>query len=236
MTSNTFNLNNFNSFIEQARQTITCDSTCQKKKGEQSLKQEYLNAQTNLATAPDKLTLAEKNYIVFSEGELGYNTFEDNLINNNAEKITTLFTDNFEKEIIDITSNNFTYSNLLINFKNVVDLYFQYKKENIYLKNELKQMTNDVVINDRKTYYENQGIEFLQYIYYYSFVFIYSFLVIIYIVISFVYTSHQSVKYRVFILIGLIILPFISSYIISLIINIVLIIYKVLPKNSYLNI
>jgi hypothetical protein len=210
MTSNTFNLNNFNSFIEQARQTITCDSTCQKKKGEQSLKQEYLNAQTNLATAPDKLTL--------------------------AEKITTLFTDNFEKEIIDITSNNFTYSNLLINFKNVVDLYFQYKKENIYLKNELKQMTNDVVINDRKTYYENQGIEFLQYIYYYSFVFIYSFLVIIYIVISFVYTSHQSVKYRVFILIGLIILPFISSYIISLIINIVLIIYKVLPKNSYLNI
>jgi hypothetical protein len=236
MTSNSLTLNNFNSFIEQARQTIMCDSVCQKKKGEQLLKQEYLNAQTNLAIAPNKLEVAEKNYIVFSEGESGYNTFEDNLINTKSENIAKLFADNFEKETAEIKSNNFTYSNLLINFKNVVDLYLQYKKENIYLANELKEMTNDVVTNDRKTYYENQGIEFLQSIYFYSFIFIYGAFVVIYLLIALLYPSHLSFKYRGTIFIGLLCLPFISSYIISFIINIVSIIYNVLPKNSYLSI
>jgi hypothetical protein len=235
MTNNNFNLNNFNSLIEQARKTLTCDSDCQKKKGEQSLKQEYLNAQTNVETAPDKFALAEKNYIVFTEGESGYNTFEDNSINNKAEKISTLFTDNFEKETADITFDIVTYSNVFINFKNIVDLYLQYKKENLYLEKNLKMITNDVIINDRKTYYENQSIEFLKNIYYYSFVFIYRILIIIYIFVAFVYKSHLSIKYRVIFLIGLILLPFISSFIVSLIINIVSIIYFLLPKNSYLN-
>jgi len=236
MTTNAFNLNNFNSFIEQARQTIMCDSACQKKKGEKLLKQEYLNAQTNLAIAPSELAVAQKNYIVFSQGELGYDTFEDNLINTKADNIAQLFTDNFEKETTEIKSNNLTYSNLLINFKNVVDLYLQYKQENIYLANELKEMTSDVVTNDRKTYYENQAIDFLKSIYFYSFVFIYSLSVIIYLLMAVIYPSHLHFKYRIAIFIGLLILPFISGYIISVIINIFTVIYNFLPKNAYFNI
>jgi hypothetical protein len=234
MTTND-TLNNINMFIEQARQTIMCDSACKQKKGEQSLKQEYLNAQTNVITAPEKLIEAEKKYIIFTKGDSGYNEYEDNLIHEKAEKITNLFIEFFEKEKNDISSENNTYRNLFNNSTNVSDLYTRYKKDNDFLIKKLKNMTNDVLTNDRKTYYENQGIEYLKSFYSYSFTFVYSLFMIVYIYIAFAIPSHLTFIYRILLLFGLLLLPFFSSYIISIIIETASIIYGFFPKNSYLS-
>jgi len=226
----------FNSFIEQAKQTIMCDSECQKQQGTATLQQKYLYAQTNLETAPNQVKQTQKDYIVFSQGQQAYNNFEDKQIYERANKMIDVFNKTFQDASSKITSDLFTYENLLSNFKNVIDLYIQYKKENIYLFNELKTTTSDVITNDRKTYYEEQGIQSLKFVYYYFLLFIYSLFVIIYIIISFVpiWKSQLSFKSRIFMLIGLLILPFISTWIISLIIYLSVLIYSVLPKNSYL--
>ena len=47
--------------MTQASQSMSCDSECQRKKTEAELKQKYLNAQTNLATAPDQVSSSLKN-------------------------------------------------------------------------------------------------------------------------------------------------------------------------------
>jgi hypothetical protein len=225
---------NYNTFLETAMQKIMCDSDCQKNKQEDNLKEQYLKAQTNLVTAPQQLKEAQKEYIINVKGQSAYNSFEDQQINKNADNIIILFNETFENESKEITTKIKTYNNILINLNNIVDLYIQYKKENKELFEELKDTTNDIVTNDRKTYYEDQGIDYLKFIYYYIFLIIYVIVIIIYCVISFVFPSHISFKIRIGIFIGLCLLPFIMTSVICVILALFSLIIGVLPKNVYL--
>jgi hypothetical protein len=64
--SNSFDINQLNTLLEQASDTILCNSDCQKERKAEKLKQKYLNSQTNLATAPHNMQVAQKNYIEFT--------------------------------------------------------------------------------------------------------------------------------------------------------------------------
>ena len=55
--------------LEESTAALSCGPTCQKLKTSDDLKQKYLNAQTNLQTAPIQLENSKKNYYVFTEGE-----------------------------------------------------------------------------------------------------------------------------------------------------------------------
>ena len=151
-----YNLNQFNSFLQKATDAITCNSECQRNRTIDSLKQKFINAQTNIASANNQLQVAEKNYVTFAEGQGEYNE-------------------------------------ILINFKNVVDLYFHYKKENIKLFKKLKQETNDVLTNERKSYYINQESDTLSYFYFYFLLIIYIIIFISYFLFSFIYPSNTSI-------------------------------------------
>ena len=162
--NNSFDINNLNSFIQQASQTIMCDSQCQRNKLTEKLKQKYLDAKQNLSSADYNLELAEKNYVTFAKGELAYNELRDQQLHKKAELITNKFENNFDLEANNIKTQINSYDGLLINFKNVVDLFLNYKKENIELLKEIKDDTNDVLTNERKTYYQDQGIENLNFL------------------------------------------------------------------------
>ena len=71
--ANNFNINNFNNFLNQAKNTLMCDSKCQQAKQAEQLKQDYLNATTNLKTANYQVDTTEKNYITFTQGQPAYN-------------------------------------------------------------------------------------------------------------------------------------------------------------------
>lgn len=53
-------LDKLNSLISQASDTISCDANCQQQRKADQLKQKYLDAQTNLASAPNQLNTAQK--------------------------------------------------------------------------------------------------------------------------------------------------------------------------------
>ena len=159
--SNSFNLDKFNSFLDKATAAVSCDSECQKNKTSEELKQKYLDAQVNLLSAPNQLNVAAKNYITYSQGEVAYNDFNQAKLEETANQIANTFKSTFDDEITNLKLKIDTYDGLLINFTNVVDLYTNYVKENIELEKELKQTTSDVLTNDRKTYYQDQGIGYL---------------------------------------------------------------------------
>ena len=69
----TNNLDKFNSMIDQATAAISCGPDCQNQQTSEQLKQNYLNAKTNLATAPNNVYVSRKNYIVYEEGLPAYN-------------------------------------------------------------------------------------------------------------------------------------------------------------------
>ena len=227
------NLDKFNSMIDQATAAISCDSECQRQQKDEELKQAYLNAQTNLATAPNNVYVSRQNYVVFDQGQPAYDELIDSELLQQAQQLTSYYKINFTDESQNINFNINTYSGLLINLKNIFDLFLKYKEENIKLFKQLKDETNDVLTNDRKTYYQDQGIDNLKFYYHYFFLLIYIITILAYIIYNVMYPSQFSILLRIIFLALMILLPFISTWILGKIIGIIYAIYNLLPKNAH---
>jgi hypothetical protein len=226
-------LDRFNSLIDQAAEAITCDANCQKQKKTDELKQKYINAQSNLARGPQQVETARKNYVVYNKGEPAYNQLVEIELTKKATMIATFFENNFNEESKNVLYDVKTYSGLLSNLKNVFELYLKYKQENDKLTKKLKEETNDILTNERKTYYQDQGIDNLKFYYYYFLLIVYVICVILFGVFNFIYPSQMSGKIRAVILIILLILPFISTWILGKIVTIIYDVYNWLPKNAH---
>ena len=231
--SNQFDLNKFNSFIESANNIISCNADCQKNKTVQQLRSKLEQAESNLVLAEPQLQIAEQNYYTQIAGQSGYNELMRDRLNENAELFVRSFKDNYESEISKIKTELESFKGLAINYRNVLDLYEQYKEENRRLFRDLKDETNDILTNDRKTYYENQQIDGLNVIYYYILWIIYIIIVICFAVFSFIYPSTLNFKMRIFLLVAFIILPFISTFLLGKIIQLFYWLFGLLPKNVY---
>ena len=231
--SNQIDMNKFNTLISQASDAVLCNSECRKQRETDKLKQNYLNSQTNLASAPNQVQVAQKKYVTFTEGPAGYNDLLDNQLQEKAQEITDTFTEYFVSDSKEITTQIDTYEGLLINFKNVAELYLNYKKENVQLIKDLKNETNDVLTNERKTYYEDQKIDGLKGFYYYILLGIYIICLIGFIIFSLMYPSQSSWITKLATFIGFIALPFFSTWILDKFIYLIYTVYEMLPKNVY---
>ena len=231
--SNQIDMNKFNTLISQASDAVLCNSECRKQRETDKLKQNFLNSQTNLSSGPNQVQVAEKNYVTFTEGPSGYNDLIDSRLQEKAQEIVNKFTEYFESDSKEITTQIDTYEGLLINFKNVAELYLNYKKENVQLVKDLKNETNDVLTNERKTYYEDQKIGGLKGFYYYILLGIYIICLIGFIIFSLMYPSQSSFIKKIVSIIGFIALPFLSTWILGKIIYLIYTLYELLPKNVY---
>lgn len=228
--ANNFNINNFNSFIQKAQATLMCDSQCQQQKKAQQLQQAYENAQINLQTAPGQVDTTQKEYVTFTQGTAAYSQMHNQKLTETAQQIVSMYSTNFNNEAQQAKNEVATYSGLLNNYNNVYDLYKNLKTENTQLKKDLTNKSSDVLTNDRKTYYENQEIDFLDYIYKYVLQIIYWITVVVYFISVFVYYSPFSWKLKLAVLVLLIVLPFISTWLLSMIMVLIYKVYGVLPK------
>ena len=226
-------LDKFNSMIDQATDAITCDSNCQKQRTSDDLKNKYLNAQTNLATAPNQVQTAKKNYVLFTQGQVRYDEQVEKNLTKKAKELASFYSENFNKECQNVFTDIETYSGLLSNLRNVFDLYIKYKKENSELHKKIKKESNDILTNERKTYYQDEGIDNLKFYYYYFLIVIYVICVVAFGIFNFFYPSHISWIIRLVMFIILLILPFISTWILGKIVVIIYNIYGVLPTNVH---
>lgn len=231
--TNQFDLNKFNSFINSATQAVTCNSECQRSRSTEQLKNNYLTAKSNLHLAEPQYEIARRNYYTYVDGESGYNEMIEEELNKQADLFVTIFKENYELEKSKINSQLETYNGLLINFKNIVDLYKNYKTENIKLFEELKEGTNDILTNERKTYYEDQNNDYLNIYYYYFFLIVNYIIVICFCVFSLIYPSTTNWKIRVFLGLIFVMLPLISTWILGKIIQVIYWLFDLLPKNVY---
>jgi hypothetical protein len=230
---NQIDLNKFNALISQASDTIMCNSECKKERESEKLKKSYLNAQTNLDSASNQVQVAQKNYVTFTQGNNAYNELFENQLEQKAEAISNNFNEIFNTESNKVKSQINSYTGLLLNFNNILDLLEQYTTENIKLSKELKIETSDVLTNERKTFYEDQKIDGLNFYYFYFLVSIYVIFVICFAVFSLIYPSQTNWKVRFAIFIGLIALPFLSTWILGIVIYLIYEAYNLLPKNVY---
>lgn len=231
--TNQFDLNKFNSFLDSATEAITCNSECQRNKVAEQLKNKYLTAQANLTLAEPQYQIAKEKYYTYISGQGGYTEMLEQELTEKANLFVEKFKENYDLEKNKIKVQLETYDGLLINFRNIVDLFKKYKIENVKLFKQLKEETNDVLTNDRKTYYEDQQNDSLNLYYYYFLLVIYGLIVICFIVFSLIFPSRFDWKIRGFISIILIVLPFVSSWLLGKIIQLIYWIFNLLPKNVY---
>jgi hypothetical protein len=226
-------LNKFNLFIDSATQAITCGSECQKEKATQQLKDKYLNAQSNLVLAEPQYQTAKQNYYTSVSGQNGYNEMLEKELNEKADIIVDNFKESFSSELNKTNVQLDSYNSLLINYRNVVELFKQYLTDNNKLKKQLKDDSNDVLTNERKTFYEDQQIDSLNKYYHYIILVIYIISVVCFVIFSLIYPTQTSLKVRLLLTVMFIILPFISSWLLGYIVYILYWLFGLLPKNVY---
>jgi hypothetical protein len=235
MTSNLNDLNNFNDLINNVNNVLLSSPAVVEQQTSQDLKQKYLDAQTNIVKAPAELFDATKNYITFTQGTAGYEEYLDKELNKQAEKKISNYQDNFkrEKDKIKLSINNL--QSICINYTNINDLYEKYKKENILLESNLKKNSADIITNERKSYYENEGISSQQNAYY-VLIFIYFIIVLIFLLAIIFVNSSVKLYKRILIFFSLIIYPFVIIFIFEFLKNSINRIKDYLPSTAYRNI
>ncbi len=230
----TASTNNINTLISQASSSLECGPDCQKQKISDNLKTQLLNAKSNLQSAPDQLKSAFKNYFVFTKGESGYVDKIKTALEEEATTISNQFNSHLDNKIQDSKILISTYDGLLLNYIHIIELYTKYKKENAMLEYKLKNTTSDILTNDRKSYYEEQGIDTLKFWYKIIFV-LYAILVLAFIICCFMFNSNLNKFIKIGIVILLIIYPYFATQILNFQITKYKDLLSLLPSNAYKN-
>ena len=218
-----------NSLIEQSAQAMLCGPDCQRLEKEESLKQKYLDAKTNLQTAPIQLEEARKQFYVFAEGQGAYNDMLEKDLKEKAQQISSLISEKFNQEIQGAKTLIYYYNTDLINSKNTIELYDDYLKKNRELEKKIKDSKGDVLTKDRKSYYENQEYTSLKN-WYMLFIVLYYIIAILCFATMFP-TLSIIMKFIVFLLLFL--YPFYSGILFSIFSSIFAQIKSYFPKNVY---
>jgi hypothetical protein len=111
-----------NQLLELSSQELICGPDCQQKKISTELKQKYLDAQTNLQTAPINLENTKKNFYVYTEGSPFYDNMLEEELQQKADKISTLISENFNSEVSDANVMNL-YLKIAYNLLHAEDLH-----------------------------------------------------------------------------------------------------------------
>jgi hypothetical protein len=226
--------NQITSLLEKSAEAISCGPECQKQKISDELKQKYLDAETNLKTAPINLETTRKNYYVYTEGQPYYDNMLEAELKQKAEKIAGLITESFNEEVASALTMNQYYNTDIINCRYTEELLANIIKQNKSLSLKLRNSHGDILTNDRKTYYENTASERLQ-LWYKFLWYIYYILVIVFLIGIFLVPSKVSLIIKIVILVLLIFYPYYVDYIWSWLYNTILNMYTQLPKNVYNN-
>ena len=149
-------------------------------------------------------------------------------LNSNVYNMNT-----FNRIITEIEYILLGYTTQYAEYLYLFDLYTKYDNENDDYNTNTKKEFSAMLKNERKTYYEDQGIDSLH-SYYYWLLAVYILTVIVCAVSFFIFPSDWSLMKKILVLLVLVLLPFGSSYIMTVIIRLLHGAYNLLPKNAYL--
>jgi len=221
-----------NELLEKSSQSIMCGPTCQKLKVSEELKQRYLDAETNIQTAPIKLEQSKKNYYIYTEGRPYYDNMKEEELKKKADTISQTLAENFNNEVSSAYTMNTYLNTALINSENTKELLKEYLEKNQVLKLKLRERHGDILTNDRKTYYETEALERLQF-WYFLFWGIYYLLVITFLLALVLSPSNMTILTKIFLAVFFIFFPYLFHWTNQVVYKIYYWGLNRIPKNVY---
>ena len=227
-------LDKVNALLQQATETIGCDTDCQNANKKKELEKIFLDAKNDVVNAPLKLKNAAKNYYEFSSGDAGYNEYLDKELTAAAISESDVFVKKFNTNAADVERSIDMLDGLSVNRQNIVDLLQTFTDKNAKLSEEISDTENDTLMDERKMFYEEEGISGLGF-YYNVLRFFYYAVLIIFVVLNFTNTSVYSFQQRVAVFVLIAIYPYFASKLLNWFLILVEAIKNILPKNSRLD-
>ena len=221
-----------NDLLNQSSDSLLCGPNCQQTRAQEELQQKYLDAQTNVQTAPIYLKEAKKEYYLQVKGQSAYNQMIEQDLTTEANKIAFQLIREFKKQVDESKLLNIYYNSDIINSKNTKELYNAYRDENKELEIQIRDSYSDVLTNDRKTYYEIQEYDSLKW-WYTLFLTCYYILALVFFGTIILSNNQMNLWIKLFSVVLLIIYPYIIGPIGGYIRAFVNEIKKQLPKNVY---
>ena len=227
-------ISNVNDMISSSNLSCPVGSDCGKKKETAILKDDYLQAEYTLLNAPKQFKEAKKNYIVYTDGQDAYNVMNLQETEKEAELYVLKKIELFITQFRNANIINENYSTGVESVEYVNDVLLQILQNNKQLEISIDETGNDILTNDRKSYYEQENYASLEW-WYKVWLYIYIILLVVFIIAIFVTNNQFSFMSKIGILILFIAYIFITKPIILFTISILRIIYSFLPKNVYLS-
>lgn len=203
-----FAVSSFNKLMDNAKKKVTCDSECQRKKRIKYLKDEYLETDNNWKNGKEFTQKAFAKYYTYTYGEEKYREVMKKKLSEEADKQGNGFLSEFNKESDGVIRDIDYVEAVNTNLENLESYLDDLQVENNTLLNKSGITSADIITNDRKTYYENEGINVLdRYFWYLRFIYIVC--VISFIVCMVTIENNLTISKKIIIIAGLIVYPYI---------------------------
>ena len=205
-------ISNANKLIERQNQHLACDAQCEREKKLTQLREKYDTSKNNLESAPMKMEIARKNYLEFKYGQDDYVVKASGALKKEADKIIKEMTEIWRKEEEMITTLIADYRAMRSTYGDMEHYEERIEASVERLDRDYKAKVNDTITNDRKAYYQNQGIDNLNY-WFYFLRWAYAAIIITYVIGLFSLPTSRSSKVKYGMLVLLIIFPFVVAVI-----------------------
>jgi hypothetical protein len=225
-------LANANELIVKQTAHLACDAQCEYEKKLAKLRDVYDIKEDNLQTAPMKMEVARKNYLEFKYGKDDYVAKASGALKKEADKVIAEMTQLWKQEedmitelIADYTSMRSTHADME-HYRDRISASVGRLDKNFAAKQ------NDTVTNDRKAFYQSQGVDNLRY-WFYFLRWAYAAIVITYIIGAFSLPTTTSSKMKYGMLVMLLAYPFVVAVIAVASFAMIRTIVSKLPYNAF---
>lgn len=223
---------NANGLIETQKQFLACDAQCEHDKKLAKLREIYDTKEDNLETAPMQMEVARKNYLEFKYGQDDYVTKASVALKEEADKVIADMTQIWTQEKDMITALISDYNTMMKTHADMERYRDRISASVDRLDKNYEAKQNDTITNDRKAFYQNQGVDNLRY-WFYFLRWAYAAIVITFIVGVFSLPTTKSSKLKYGMLTLLIVFPFVVAVIAVASFAMIRTILSKLPYNAF---
>ena len=203
---------NANNLMDEQNSMNACDAQCERDKKLAKLREIYEAKEDNLETAPMQMELARKKYLEFKYGQDDYVTKASVDLKKEADKVIADMTRIWNQEKDMTTGLISEYNSMLSTHSNMKKYRDRISASVGRLDKNYAAKKNDTITNDRKAFYQSQGIDNLRY-WFYFFRWAYAAIVVTFIVGVFSLPTTKSSKIKYSMLILLVAYPFVVAVI-----------------------
>ena len=223
---------NANELIETQKQFLACDAQCEHDKKLAKLREIYDTKEDNLETAPMQMEVARKNYLEFKYGQDDYVTKASVALKKEADKVIADMTQIWTQEKDMITALISDYNTMMKPHADMERYRDRISASVDRLDKNYEAKQNDTITNDRKAFYQNQGVDNLRY-WFYFLRWAYAAIVMTFIVGVFSLPTTKSSKLKYGMLTLLVVFPFVVAVIAVASFAMIRTILSKLPYNAF---